>query len=310
MNYDTFNLRLSNDYYSQHDLCTLRNKLEDPVESKNSKYGYSVKGMINGAQLYCSSTSIKLDKTSLPRVIKGSNDKQISLNEVKLYIESLSDNLYLPMDKAVVSKIHFCHDYNTDYAPSRYLLNFDRMPRYKKQAYECNGVRYKQSSKAFKAYDKVAEMKIKHNKDAVNLKCNMLRLENEYNSRLKRQLKQFKLTADCLYSEDFYNYNIDQLKNNYFKVKKNRDQRTTLCPISMPKEMKEILISEGLKRIGKEDLIEQVKSWRENDLISYSTKYRTIEFIESIGTGVDHNTTDLIDELDKKVRQAAINYRL
>ena len=309
MNYDTINLKLPNDYYSQSDLNNMIYKLENPVENNHSVYGYSVKGFLNGAQIYCSSHSLKLDKTSLPRVIKGSNEQEITLNEVELYIESLSDHLHLPMHESSLTKVHFCHDFITDYSPSRYISSFVSMPRYKRRSYDNEGVKFVQKCKSSKYYDKSLQMKMTSpGYKGDNL--NRFRSENEYNSRLKHLLKQFDLKASCLYSREFYNYHVNSLADNYFKINKMNKTYTTLKPATKPKDIRDMICAIGVNSVGEEDLINQIESWYKTGEIDYDNKYRAIKMIQSYSDLNGLDRADLIKELDIKVEEARKSYLL
>ena len=304
--YDTVDFKLKYQF-SEKEMDVVGSKLDEPKESYSAKYGYSVQGYCNKAKVFVNSRCLKIDKTSIPRIVKGSNHLAITLEDTKDYVSSLSDSLSVNMNHAEVSRFHFNHDVKTDELPMQYCLNFVSSPSREKSEFQ-HGVYFTGKSNQSAYYDKVVEMKKKHYKGLDLEGVNMLRAENRFNKRVKEQFKKFDMKASVLWDHSFYNHQVNLIADNYFKIKKKKQNYMKLPIPEKPKDLFNALFIIGLENVGEESLIITLNEWYNQDLITYSDKYRMIQRIQERYSKVDYQQKDLIEELDKKFEQARQEY--
>jgi hypothetical protein len=309
MNYDTVNFKLSSQYFCDSDLDKMKYKLDKVKENDSSVYGYSVTGKCNEANIHMNGNRLIIDKTSLPKVIKGSNHLPITLEDTRLYVESISDSLHLPMDKADVTKIHFCHDYQTEDLPMRYMSTFSDFPSANKWTLD-NGVYFKQNNKEQHYYDKVVELKKQHYKGLDIEGINLLRAENQFNKRINKSFPKYDMRATALWNPEFYNYQVKLLTGNYFKINKRRKEFMKLNPPETVKDYFKMLEMIGASVVGESDLKLLVEDWFKKGQIDYYIKYRILKGIKERYDFREYDSIDLLLELDEKVRQSAKDYLL
>ena len=288
---------------------------EVPVHLANlSRHDYG-NGLIVGGKLANLNVSISENRVkitnSLTKYLLGNNLQILRRGDIIKAIEKLSDELHLPVGKAIVTKFDFgkniivAHDVTLYF---NYLGTHTRFARYQSKA----GLNYKVWGREIALYDKLAEMK--HCREPVpelyNGK-NVLRIETRHEQRVAKYFNRSIITAADLYDEQFYmQVNIDWYKN-YCRINKIKNFKPDMSTITTKEQYKKMgamaltqmqggelvtlqNIDERLKR--KELTKKQAHDLRE--LVKECSKLQ-LQTIHS----------DLIVELDQKAKDAVRYYR-
>lgn len=311
MNADTVSLHLENPYTATSTFIDSTAQYFNNVSEHSGETSYTVKGKIGKATASVNANRLKLD-FSLPEVIKGDNQYSITLDEVRDYITCLSDTLDLPIDKAEVKRYDFCHDIALETHPESYLTTFSEMPRYRPIKHD-NGLTYslKSNKKQFSAYNKVIQKKNKRVALVeANKNKNILRLENRFMKDVKNLIKRYKMNAEILYNAEFYNFMVKDWQRQYTSIIKYQKMTLPQIENTQGKNL-EAGFAYMVHTIGLENYLNMINREFKSGNISRAEKKRTRDkAIKVINKYKAIHSSELIEELDRKVHQYAINHLL
>ncbi|WP_242927880.1 phage/plasmid replication domain-containing protein [Pontibacter vulgaris] len=311
--YDTVNCWLPRDYIKDaaQENCIL-DKLSNVGHSYKESTGHTQYGQLGNLALTITERRISI-RGSLCKYYYGDNLHPLNLNDTKLAIEKLSDNLLLPIGNAQVSRLDLASNISMQHPVSLYLHYLGLAKSYTRLE-NPKSVTYNKSNLKLSFYDKVAEMKQKKitMPPAVRL-MHLLRYEMSYIKQIDKQLKR-NVTVGILYQPAFYHSIVDHWHKGYLAILKERSIRigsTGLDIIDNPRLLGELALIKTYGGVmATLEALEEAKQ-----LKPYTDKRRTAASrlsrrVKELASHSEYTfQSPLIDELDQKIAEA-VNYAL
>jgi len=303
---DTISFTLNKESAPNTDLMAEISPNLTSITGEGSSYGiHTIYGKLRNLDISITEDKVNIRNGSLSKFFLGNNIIELNRSGTQKAIESLSDILHLPIEKAIVKKFHFGINVMLSHEPALYFNYLGNCGKYSRLL-QPNGINYKATNQEFALYDKIKEMKY-HREPIPPLFCNrnMLRLERRYNNGINNHFNKAKIEASLLYNEDFYLQVNQEIQNTYNLIKKIKTFKIDMNLIKTSRELKNLGIValiekeggliqalENLKERQKKGLINkaQAKNIRDTYLTCNNMKLQTIE-------------SDLIIELDQKIKE-------
>ena len=198
-----------------------------------------------------------------------------------------------------------------DYEPEAYYYflgecqYYNRQPQ-SKSLYYSNGLR----QKLF--YNKIAEGKAKRQSlpDVWNGQ-NILRYEMRFTSRLPKQFDRPEIIASTLTDEKFYMALFDKWQAEYEAINKLHSINFNLSDMNSPKDFWKQINLMAVNMIGQDKIIQEIENLRHQKAFDKPEYYSRLkkEIKELCKTPESTTSSDLVAELDKKIKAAKKYYR-
>lgn len=308
--YDTINLWLSIDKASSFDLDKTLQNLSNITEHTRDDGQMYVSGYLKNFKVNISEQGVSL-KGSLAKYFLPDNFHTLTRSDSARAFEMMSDELYLPIQIAKVNRIDFSQNFLMDFEPEAYYpflgecQYYNRQPQ-PKSLYYSNGVR----QKLF--YNKIAEGKVK----GVSLPDvwndqNVLRYEMRFISRLPKQFNQAEITASTLSDEKFYITIFDKWLAEYEAIDKLHSINFNLSDMNSPKDFWKQINLMAINMIGQDKIMQEIENLRHQKAFDKPEYYSRLknEIKALCKTPEMTASSDLVAELDKKIRTAKRHYR-
>jgi hypothetical protein len=308
--YDNIDLILHNTATPGTDfLETIPQHLTDFISEGNTKFGKYISGYLDSLKVSINQNRIKIYDSSLCKYWFGSNFSTLSRGDTQRAIEKISDSLHLPFEKANVTRIDFAQNLIMKLDGNIYYPYLGEAQYYSRLE-QNNGLYYNNQKRQLLFYGKVKEQKEKQQPIPELYKNrNTLRYEFRFRSRLREQLKKPEITAGLLYDEDFYRELVKRWKNEYLSIQKINSKLVSMKPTGSKKEFAENLALYSILEMGQPQLLNKVNEWQRTGEISKKQAYDLRSFIKNVAKKpTDEKGNDLINELTRKVKEAARNY--
>lgn len=270
-----------------------------------NQFGEYVTGYLDSLKVSVSENRVKIYNSSLCKYFLGDNFKTLSRGDTKRAIEKIGDSLHLPFDLANVTRIDFAQNLIMQH-PENIYYPYLGEAQYYKRLEQNNGLYYRNSKRQLLFYGKEYEQKVKRQPiPELYRNRNIIRFEFRFRNRLSEQFKQ-KVTANLLYDETFYYNLVQRWKNEYLAIQKINSKIIKMKPTGSKKEFIENLALFTILELGQSQILNKVKEWQENGEISKKQAYDIRTSIKQISkTPIDEKGNDLINELDRKIKEAA-----
>ena len=308
--YDTINLWLPIDKAGSFDLSKTLQSLSGITEHIKDDGQVYASGYLNNYKVNISGQGVSL-KGSLAKYFLPDNFHTLTRSDSARAFEMMADELYLPIQKAKVNRIDFAQNFLMDFEPEAYYpflgecQYYNRQPQ-PKSLYYSNGVR----QKLF--YNKIAEGKAK----GVSLPDvwngqNVLRYEMRFISRLPKQFNQAEITASTLSDEKFYITIFDKWLAEYEAIDKLHSINFNLSDMNSPKDLWRQINLMAINMIGQDKIMQEIENLRHQKAFDKPEYYSRLkkEIKELCKTPEMTASSDLVAELDKKIRTAKRYYR-
>ena len=161
-------------------------------------------------------------------------------------------------------------------------------------------------------YNKIAEGKAKGGRlPIVWSGKNVLRYEMRYTSRLPKQFKQTEVTANNLSEEVFYMTVYDKWLAEYEAINKLHSINFNLSDMKIPKDFWKQINLMAVNVIGQDNIMQEIECLRSKKAFSKPEYYSRLkkEIRELSKTPEMTNSSDLVAELDKKIKASKRYYR-
>lgn len=311
--YDTINLWLPMERTGETDLFTrpdlyLSNIARTDIERTGQVY---ISGYLGNYKVNLSEQGISL-KGSLAKYYLGDNIQNLTRGDTQRAIEKMGDLLHLPIYEAKVTRLDLAQNIVVKYPVSTYYNYLGECQHYKRLTYQQsiayqNGLRYKTF------YDKIAEAK----KDKrvqipeVYLNTNLLRYELRFKKRLPKHFNIAEITATTLFKETFYIDAINKWENEYICINKIREIGLNFKMINTKKQYaKQGILCYVQQKGGELDAIQEIQTALQKGEL---TKKQAYDLREQVKNACNDKfltiESDLIAELDKKIKDAVRYYR-
>jgi len=308
--YDTINLWLPLDKAGSFDLSKTLQSLSGIIEHSKDDGQVYLSGHLNNYKVNISEQGVSI-KGSLAKYFLPDNFHTLTRSDSARAFEKMSDELFLPIEKANVNRIDFAQNFLMDYEPEAYYKFLGECQYYKRQPlskslYYTNGMR----QKIF--YNKVAEGKAKGlSLPDVWIDENVLRYEMRFTKRLPKQFNLSEITAKSLSDEKFYMAIFDKWLAEYEAINKLNSINFNLSIMNSPKDFWKQINLMAINMIGQDKIMQEIENLRLQRAFEKPEYYSRLkkEIKELCKTPDLTASSDLMAELDKKVKTAKKHYR-
>jgi hypothetical protein len=305
--YDNIDLVLfRNQFPDINFLNAIPNYLTKVSNHSFNEFGEYYSGYLDNLKVSISETRVKIHDSSLCKYCLGDNFKTLSKGDTKRAIEQISDNLHLPVNLALVTRIDLAKNLIMQYDEIVYYPYLGEAQYYNRLE-QNNGLYYNNQLRQLVFYGKVYEQKVKKQPiPDLYQNRNVLRYELRFRKQLRKQLKQQEITASLLYDEDFYYDLVNRWRNEYLAIQKINSKLKNMKPTGSKKELAENLALFAILELGQPQVLNKVKEWQKKREISKKQAYDLRSFIKQLSnTPIDEKGNELINELDRKIKEAA-----
>lgn len=307
--YDTIHLWLLIDEAGSFNLSKTLQALSGITEHIKEDGQVSYSGYLKNIKVNISDQGVSL-KGSIAKYFLPDNFHTLTKSDTLETIKGLSDELYLPIEKAKVNRIDFAQNFLMDFKPEAYYSFLGESQYFRRQPqseslYYFNGLK----TKVF--YDKIAEGRAQRLKipDVWNGQ-NVLRYEVRFTKRLSKQFNQ-EVTAISLSDEKFYIRIFDKWYAEYEAIDKLHFINFNISSMKSPKDFWKQFNLMTINMIGQETIMQKIEDLRHQNAFSKPEYYSRLkrEIRELCKTPEMTESSDLIAELDKKVKASKRYYR-
>lgn len=309
--YDTLHLWLPMDKAGKVNFAGLTGALNEATEHSSSNGGHYLSGSLkNGSKVGLSERGITF-KGSLAKYFLQDNFQTLTRSDSQRAIEMLSDELHLPMSTANVSRIDFAESILMQHAPEAYYPYLGESKNFKKLM-QPNSIYWQNGNRTKLFYNKIAEAKAKRLKvPTVWSGQNVLRFETRWQKRLTSQFNVPEITAAKLYDEAFYMEVFQKWHSEYEAIRKRHNANFNPENMNSPKDFWKQLQLIAIEAIGHDEVmsrIEQMRKMKAFDKPEYYSRLKK-EVRELCTKPKLHQKSELVSEMDKKIKDAARFYR-
>lgn len=308
--YDTLNLWLSFDELINYDLVNIMKKLSGITEHIKEGGQVYTSGYLSNYKVNISGQGVSL-KGSLAKYFLPDNFHTLTRSDTKRAIEMMSDELSLPIQKAKIVRVDVANNLLMDFKPEAYY-DFLGNCQYYKRLPQDKSLYYKNGLRQLVFYNKIAEAKAKRIEiPEVWQGQNVLRYEMRLISRLSNQLNQPTITASILSDEKFYIKIIDRWFVEYEAIKKQHSINYNIKNMKSPKDFKKQLELFAIKVLGQDRIMQDIENLRHQNVFDNPEYYSRLkrEINELCRTPEMTEQSELMSELDKKIKSIKMNYR-
>lgn len=305
--YDNIEMILQKDNCPGIDfLKTIPHYLTSVTSKGESLAGEYISGYIDNVKVNISAKRVKLSDFSLCKYWLGDNFKTLTKGDTKQAIEQISSILHLPLSLAMITGIDFAANFIMQY-PEKIYYPYLGQAQYYSRLEQPNGLYYSNRLRQLVFYSKEYEQRIKRQPIPELYKNrNVLRYEMRLRRRLSHQLKRPEITAGMLSDEVLYTDLLSKWKNEYLAIQKINSKLINMKPTGSKKELAENLARYSIIELGQPQVLNKVKEWQKRGEISKKQAYDLRTFIIQLSKiPTDEKGNDLINELDRKVKEAA-----
>lgn len=303
---DTINFKLSAEKAGNCDLfTTIPNYLSNVLVTTFEDGNTAIKGNLKNLSVTVSTTGLTIKNGSLTKWHKGNNLEMLNRGETKEAIENLSDVLHLPIHKATVSRFDFGINFPTKHNLALYLPYLGNNGRYTRLEQK-NGLNYKITGRELCLYDKIIEMKFKHDFIPPNFVGNYGRFEKRYLSNIATYFKCQEVIVENLYNELFFAEVLNDVFNDYQKINKQNTSKIDLSMVKNKRELYKMGVVALIEKQGGENAALNNISERQKlgQLTKEQARRLRIEIKNCSHNQLISKESELMKELDKNVFDA------
>lgn len=259
-------------------------------------------GHINNYRVVVYESGISLSG-SLPKSYLGSNVKPLDYKETALALESLSDQLHIPLGKSIVRRFDFADTFVME-RPVKNYLEYLGNSRYYNRLEQPKSILWSNGRRQKMVYDKGDECK--HHKSSIPVSYqnkHLLRYEIRYVSDLPKHFNAVEVTPRTLCNQDFCHNICCQWVAEYKCITKIQKMIFSTTP-KTPKIFSNQLTLAGIESMGGymavNDLVDQIRKNGGFAQPEHSSriKHRLETLMQSSSLAIP---SELITELDKKI---------
>lgn len=287
--------------------CYLEN-----VGEHNYNDEIEITGSLKGLKISLNRYQMKIKDGSLCKWHLGDNFQTLGRGDTQRAIESLSDALHIPMNKATVTRLDIAQNFITRYPPEVYLSHLGIL-KYATRLQEPNGIYYSQTGGRLCFYDKNREQR--NNKEPIPELYegrNVLRYEQRYTNRIASQLKVGEITGAMLYNDAFYIALLKRWKDTYKAIQKINDISLNIQAMRTKQQLYKMGVLSLIEQAGGQlQMIEQINEAQKRGELSKKQAFDLRQAVNEACKIKEGLTipNEAIQELDKKVSEAVKFYR-
>lgn len=309
--YDTIHLWLPTEKAGTMNLEGITAALSDATEHSRANGAYYVSGSLkNGSKVSISESGVSF-KGSLAKYFLQDNFQTLTRSDSQRAIEMLSDELHLPMSDANVNRIDFADSILMQFTPETYYPYLGESKHFKKLM-QPNSVYWQNGNRTKLFYNKIAEAKAKRLEvPKLWQGQNVLRFEARWQKRLTNQFNVPEIKAETLHEEKFYMMVFDKWRTEYESIRKRHNANFNPEKMNSPKDFWKQLQLIAIDAIGHDEVINRIEQMRQMKAFDKPEYYSRLkkEVRELCTQPKHHDKSELVDELDKKMKNAMRFYR-
>lgn len=307
--FDTLNLWLNFDEMGAVKTSNLYKVLSNPTEHQNNEF-CSLTGNLKNLKIGIYDTGISI-KGSIAKYYMNDNLQTLTRSGTELAIKKLSDELYLPIEKAKVNRLDIATHFMMKHRANEYFSLLGDKPYFQRVQATGNTLYYNTKLKKLVFYDKIKEAK-NFEIPSIYKNENLLRYELRHTGRLTKHFNMYEVKALNLYEETFYINLIDKWVKEYFAIKKNRKLTIkNMDKIRTVKDAENIIFGIMLNKHGLSNINEIIKDMKLSKVYPdpkyYSRLKGKLEKLAKLPEITEKS--ELINELDKHVNSITQYYR-
>jgi hypothetical protein len=248
---------------------------------------------------------------SLAKYFLPDNFHTLTRSDSKRAIEQLSDEIHLPMNQSIVKRIDFSENFLMNHKPESYYKYLGDCQHYNRLTQE-RSLYYSNALRTKLFYNKIAEAK--HSRLAIPevwSDQNVLRYELRFLGRLPKQFNISEVKAEMLYDNKFYISLFDRWHSEYQSINKINSINFNLNNMNSPKDFMKQLQLYAISNIGQDKILAEIEHLRASKKFDkpeyYSRLKKDIKQLCNLPKLTE--SSELIDELDKKIRDSKRYYR-
>ncbi|MFN6357639.1 MAG: phage/plasmid replication protein [Bacteroidota bacterium] len=308
--YDSVNLWLPADQAGCNDISKVIQNLSGITEHTKADGHVYVSGFLKNYRVIISEQGISF-KGSLAKYLLTNNFNTLTRAESARALEMMADELCLPIRSASVTRIDFAENFLVDHKPEAYYNFLGECKYYNRQPL-AKSLYYSNGLRQIVFYNKLAEGKAKGQRLPDKwYGQNVLRYEMRFKSRLPKQFNKTEINAGSLTDEKFYATIFDRWLAEYEAINKLHSINFNLSDMNSPKDFKKQLELFAIKMIGQERIMQDIENLRHQRAFDKPEYYSRLkkEIKELCKTPDMTATSDLVAELDKKIKAIKNNHR-
>lgn len=270
----------------------------------------SIIGYYGSLKIKVTEQNVKIFDSSLCKWYLGDNFQTLTRGDTRKAIERLSDELHLPMDQSIVTRIDVAQNFIMNHEKGIYFDHLGNLQHFQRHR-QNNGLYYSNLNKTLLFYEKTHEQTIKGQPIPEMYKGRqVLRYEQRYKKRLLQCFNLPELKAFKLFDELFYINIIDRWKSEYEKIKKINDIQINYSMVKTKKDQAlQAILFYVSQRGGELQVINEIKEAYKRGELSKKQAHDLRSQVEVACKSESLTaTSDVIFELDKKVRESTKFY--
>ncbi len=308
--YDTIHFSLPIDRVGCFDYSKTMQHLSNYTEHLKNDGQVYVSGNLKNLRVSLSGQGIHL-KGSLAKYFLPDNFHTLTRSDSKRAIEQLSDELHLPMNQSKVNRIDFSDNFLMKYKPESYYKYLGDSQHYNRLTQQ-RSLYYSNTLRTKLFYNKIAEAKYSRlTIPEVWSNQNVMRYELRFTGKLPKQFNVSDVKAEMLYEERFYISLFDRWHSEYQSIDKINSINFNFSNMNSPKDFMKQLQLYAIANIGQDRIMQEIEHLRT------SKKFDKPEYYSRLKKDIKHlcslpkltESSELIDELDKKIKDSKRYYR-
>ncbi len=306
--YDNFDMGLKVEEAGGVDLLdAIPGKLDNVKKTTFNDNVVIFTGYLGNLKVSVSKQGVKVKDSSFCKWVLGDNFQTLSRGDTRQAIEKLSDLLHLPMDRATVTRIDVATNLIMKHEKGVYFNHLGNLQYYKRLE-QPNGLYYSTANKVLLFYEKVHEQTDKEQPiPEMYQGRDVLRYEQRYKRRLLQCFNLPELRASTLYDPAFYVNLINRWRSEYERIKKLNDIHLDYNMIKTKKDQaRQAILFYVKERGGELAVIKEIKeAYKRGELTGKQAHDLKEQVEEACKCDLLTSRSDVIEELDKKVKEAA-----
>lgn len=310
--FDTVNFRLGsveagNVCFLQETACYL-----DDVAFHEFGGVPSITANLGGLKVFANKHTLKIKDGSVCKWYLGDNFKTMTRGDMQRAVESLSDILHVPINKATITRLDVAQNIITNH-PAQVYFNHLGGLRYAKRLCNAESLYYKRPHQVLCFYDKMQEARDTRTPiPELYAGRGVLRFEQRYMSNLPKLLGVNIVTGALLYDEAFYTSLVKRWYDAYKAIQKINDITANFEAMKTKKDLSRFGVLAMVERAGGElQMIEQINEARAVGTITKKQAFDLRQAVKEACKLKEKITapSKAISELDKKMLEAVRYYR-
>jgi hypothetical protein len=309
--YDTIHLWLPTEKAGSINVQSIYDRLNEAAEHQRSNgVRYITGNLKKGSRVSLSESGLSF-KGSLAKYSLPDNFHTLTRSDTERAIEMLSDELSLPMGKANVNRIDFAENLIMQHPPQTYYPHLGESKHFKKLM-QPSSVYWQNGNRTKLVYDKCAEAKAKRlTLPKVWQGQNVLRFETRWLKRLQNRFNMPEVVASNLYDEGFYMLAFDKWLEEYEAIGKYHQNNFNPKQMNSPKDFWKQIQLIAINALGQDEVLQEIEQMRRMETFDKPEYYSRLkkEVRQLCSESKLHSRSELVDELDSKMKNAKRYYR-